>query len=735
MNKTIQSFSLLRRAALTLLVAVMAVLTAGATEFITDVMLIGGTDQEVAIKKELLKREGWKVIDQDLNAGCGSSSDYIYLLYKTADNFTTPNLTFITGFYISNEKNYSDSYYFNRNRYYLVPYDGGDHFKSLKGDLNSNAGGDDIHLYYTKEHLSDQQYYEAVTGITFNKTKKDAVGVNGGSTGYDLNAGCGSSSDYIYMHLSTAVAHGWGIQKSSDNQQCYIKGCSNITSVKSVPAIIEGAVVTGIFIKDFQNFTNLETFYFYEGIDISSMPLVSGCTKFAYVYIVDGSGATKKYNELPTSITTIPDNAFAGTKIKYLEIPDVTSIGSSAFSGCSGLKSFTIPEGVATIGSGAFSGCTSLTSVTINSNAILSRNYSSSSSLKDFFGNQVNTYTIGNAVTSIGKYAFSGCSGLTSITIPESVTSIGVNAFQNCSNITSATIGSKVSSIGAGIFAGCPNLETLSVAPDNVTYDSRESCNAIIESSSNTLIVGCKNTIISNGVTSIGGYAFSGCSGLTSVTIPEGVATIGIYAFEKCTNLTSVTINSNAILSKSYSLSSSLKHIFGNQVNTYTIGNAVTSIGGYAFNGCSGLTSVTIPNSVTNIRENAFRDCSGLTSVTIGSKVRSIGGRAFAICPNLETISVDPDNATYDSRENCNAIIESSSNTLIAGCKSTIIPESVTSIGNYAFYYCSGLPSVTIPNSVTNIGENAFGWCSGLTSVTIGNSVTSIGNYAFYGCI
>jgi hypothetical protein len=104
MNKTIQSFSLLRRAALTLLVAVMAMMTAGATEFITDVMLIGGTDQEVAIKKALYKKEGWKVIDQDLNAGCGSSSDYIYLLYKTADNSVTPNLTFITGIYIRNGK-------------------------------------------------------------------------------------------------------------------------------------------------------------------------------------------------------------------------------------------------------------------------------------------------------------------------------------------------------------------------------------------------------------------------------------------------------------------------------------------------------------------------------------------------------------------------------------------------------------------------------------------------------
>ena len=200
MNKTIQSFSLLRRAALTLLVAVMAILTAGATEFITDVMLIGGTEQEVTIKKALLIKEGWKVINQDLNAGCGKKSDYIYLLYKTADNSVTPNLTFITGFYISNEKNYSGSYYFNRNRYYLVPYDGGDHFKSLKGDLNSNAGGDDIHIYYTKASFGDGR---AVSEIWFNASSSGAVCKDTGSTAYDLNKGAGGAD--IFMHFSTTA--------------------------------------------------------------------------------------------------------------------------------------------------------------------------------------------------------------------------------------------------------------------------------------------------------------------------------------------------------------------------------------------------------------------------------------------------------------------------------------------------------------------------------------------------
>ena len=166
-------------------------------------------------------------------------------------------------------------------------------------------------------------------------------------------------------------------------------------------------------------------------------------------------------------------------------------------------------------------------------------------------------------------------------------------------------------------------------------------------------------------VTSIGEYAFRGCSGLTSVTIPNSVTSIGDGAFADCSGLTSVSI-----------------------------GNSVTSIGNVAFDRCSGLTSVTIPNSVTSIGDRAFAGCSGLTSVT-----------------------VDKNNGTYDSRDNCNAIIETSTNNLIVGCKNTSIPNSVTSIDNYAFADCSGLTTVTIPNSVTFIGGYAFALCSGLTKL------------------
>ena len=239
-------------------------------------------------------------------------------------------------------------------------------------------------------------------------------------------------------------------------------------------------------------------------------------------------------------------------------------------------------------------------------------------------------------LTSIGNYVFSGCSGLTSVTIPSTVTSIGNGAFGSCTGLTSITIPRYVTSINLTAFANCSGLTSITVEQGNTYYDSRDNCNAIIESTNNRLIAGCKTTIIPN---------------------------------------------------------------------------TVTYISGSAFYGCSGLTSVTIPNSVTGINEGAFDDCLGLTSIIVE------GG-----------------NTKYDSRDNCNAIIESASNKLIAGCKNTVVPNSVTSIGNRAFFGHSGLTSVTIPNSVTSIGGSAFNGCSGLTSVTIPNSVTSIGSNAFYGC-
>lgn len=227
-------------------------------------------------------------------------------------------------------------------------------------------------------------------------------------------------------------------------------------------------------------------------------------------------------------------------------------------------------------------------------------------------------------------------------------------------------------------------------------------------------------------VTSIGYQAFWKCYGLRSVTIPNSVTSIGSSAFE-VTNLTSVTIpNSVTSIGNNAFQSCSI-------LTSVTIGNSVTGIGSNAFQRCSSLTEVTIPNSVTYISDNAFASCSSLTSVTIGNGVFTIASSAFRYCSKLTSITVESGNTTYDSRDNCNGIIQTASNTLVAGCKNTVIPNSVTSIGDYAFQYCSELTEVTIPNSVTSIGSGAFRDCSGLTEVYChAENVPNTSSVAFY---
>lgn len=201
---------------------------------------------------------------------------------------------------------------------------------------------------------------------------------------------------------------------------------------------------------------------------------------------------------------------------------------------------------------------------------------------------------------------------------------------------------------------------------------------------------------------------------LASATIPStvtyqgieyNVISIGDYTFINCSTLTSISIP-----------------------------NSVLSIGKFAFADCNGLTSVIIPNSVTSIGGSAFNGCLSLSSVMIPNSVINIGSNPFIYCSHLASLVVDTGNPVYDSRENCNAIIETATNTLISGCQNTIIPNSVTCIDYAAFAYCLGMTSINIPNSVTSIGNNAFYYCLGLKSVTIPNSMTRMGEMVFAGC-
>ena len=404
---------------------------------------------------------------------------------------------------------------------------------------------------------------------------------------------------------------------------------------------------------------------------------------------------------------------------------------------------------------------------------------------------------IENGVTSIGNCAFRDCNSLSSITIPNSVTSIGTDAFAHCYNLSSVTIPSSVTSIGDMVFMCCYGLTSIIVQKDNPKYDSRNDCNAIIETNSNTLIAGCKNTVIPNSVTNISGYAFYGCSSLTSITIPGSVTSVGDNAFFSCAKLTNIIVEKG---NKKYDSRNNCNAIIETNSNTLIVGckntvipNSVTSIGKNAFNG-SDISSINIPNSVTSIAssafsntqwynsqpngviyagsvlyrykgtmpanthivikegtkgiaEGAFNSCSNLSSITIPNSVTNIGEWAFGSCSGLTSVTI-PNSVTsigsyafsYCSGLTSITIPKSVSSIGICTFRdctsltSVTIPNSVTNIGRYAFQRCTSLTSVTIPNSVTTIESHAFSGCSGLTSVTIPNSVTSIESYAFMDC-
>ena len=393
---------------------------------------------------------------------------------------------------------------------------------------------------------------------------------------------------------------------------------------------------------------------------------------------------------------------------------------------------------VTSIGGYAFSSCTSLTSITIPDSVASMGDYAfeGCASLKSI--------TIPDSVTSIGDWAFWGCKSLVSVTMPDRLASIGYWAFYGCIRLTSITIPKSVTEIAYGAFMDCISLTSITI-PDSVTNIDSGTFSGCINLTSVTLpnsvtkigdyafrdCTSLTSITIPNSVTEIGSSAFSGCTSLTSIMIPDSVTSIGSSAFSSCTNLTSVTMPDGVTSTGDFTFSGCTS------LTSIMLPNSVTEIGNYAFRGCTSLTSITIPDSAKKIGGSALNGCISLTSITIPNSVTYIYDRVFEGCTSLTAINVATGNQKYVS---VNGVLYEKDKTTIkcypAGKKDKNykILDGVTYIDCGAFYGCASLTRITIPNSVTDIGYEAFRSCISLTSIEIPNSVEYISGFAFSDC-
>ena len=443
------------------------------------------------------------------------------------------------------------------------------------------------------------------------------------------------------------------------------------------------------------------------------------------------------------SVTSIGHHAFYDCySLTSVTIPNsVTSIREWAFYWCSSLTSITIPNSVTSIGDRAFEGCSSLTSVTIPNNVTSIGQYAfcGTGIYNDESNWENNVLYIDNCLIE-AKKSISGAS-----TIKENTRLIGYQAFYNCSSLTSVTIPNSVKNIGELAFYGCSKLKSVAI-PNSVTSIGEST---FCDCSSLTSVT------IPNSVTSIGEKAFYNCRSLTDITLGNSVTSLGNYAFDNCTSINTVVWNAKNCADfdsyedpfgdissqiRSFTFGDSVKHIPANlcydmtNLTSLTIPNSVTSIGDFAFSGCSKLKSINIPENVTSIGNYAFNNCDSLTSITIPNSVTSIGDGAFSWCESLTSVVWNVKNCVDFDYDTSPFHCYWDNNDVASSITSFIFGDSVEYIPAYLCYLMQNLKSITIPDGVTSIGKNAFYDCDSLTSVTIGNSVTSIGEYAFYDC-
>ena len=499
-----------------------------------------------------------------------------------------------------------------------------------------------------------------------------------------------------------------------------------------------------------------------------------GNSTYTYTILTDDTVKITKYKGTDESIvipseidgkkvTVIGSSAFYGFKsLKNIEIPDgITSIENYAFCQCWSITSLSVPESVTSIGTGAFRFCGDLKEIKLPSNlTVLSDSLFGADANLEYitFGDaeKTDTVIIPETVQKIGNYVFMNCEKIKNIKLPSNLKSIGKTCFQGCISLTGLFIPQSVESIGGGIFGDCDALQSVEIEDENnnfifkdgILYDVK---NEILVSAVNSLIP--EKVIVDECTKTIDYSAFADCNNLYEIEIPQGVVYIGEKAFARLDNLKNIDIP-----------------------------DSVTNITTLAFYRCNGLVSVQVPGSVTAIKNGTFRECNNLKKVILNEGVAKIEDSAFVFCSSLEQIKLPqslmsigsgafdnctslisvelPDNAiisssTFRGCKNLSEIVLSDTNnnyivkngilynknmTRIlcypAGIKDTefFVPDTVKTIGDFAFYGTKALESINIPDSVTNIGTDAFGECSGLKEVVIPDSVTSMGEAVFYKC-